>query len=88
MILVIPVDKRINETITVIKEKLNDLISSYKDLGIIIQKDKTELRIFQNGKIFDEDNQRSRLDYLGFVIDGETISLREKSLFKYYTRAY
>ncbi|MES1046894.1 hypothetical protein FOA22_20770 [Heyndrickxia oleronia] len=32
--------------------------------------------------------QKSKLDYLGFVTDGQTIQISEKSLFKYYSRAY
>src|SRR5699024_10076125 len=33
-------------------------------------------------------NNHARLDYLGLVMDGKNVQLREKSLFKYYSRTY
>ncbi|NLY45506.1 MAG: reverse transcriptase [Tissierella sp.] len=53
-----------------------------------IQPEKTEKRIYDNNQIYDESLRPSKLDYLGFVFDGINVKIREKSLFKYYSRAY
>ena len=49
---------------------------------------KTKTLKYFNDVIVDLDGNISFLDYLGFVFDGRLIRLREKSLFKYYSRAY
>lgn len=51
---------------------------------------KTSALFYANKKIYREVECKttSRLDYLGFVFDGTKVFLREKSLFKYYHRAY
>ncbi|MED1085489.1 reverse transcriptase domain-containing protein [Bacillus mycoides] len=53
-----------------------------------IQPEKTAKYIYTDNKILDELLQPSFLDYLGFTFDGNSVKIREKSLFKYYSRAY
>lgn len=70
-----------------IKEDIQSLVKSYKDLKI--HPEKTETFIYQDGLIISKGvNTRKPLDYLGFIFNGESIKLREKSLFKYYSRSY
>ncbi|MER2192141.1 MAG: reverse transcriptase domain-containing protein [Solibacillus sp.] len=88
LILVIPTT---NATVELLEEWKNELmaqIDRYKDEGLIIQEKKTELRLFKDKTIYNEKMEVSPLDYLGFVIDKNIIRIREKSLFKYYSRAY
>lgn len=88
MILVIPVTKTPTEVLTRFKNDLFQIIKRYESQGLNVQKEKTEIRLFTGGKILDENQKKSQLDYLGFVTDGKTVRMREKSLFKYYVRAY
>ncbi len=88
LILVIPTT---NATVELLEEWKNELmiqIGRYKDDGLIIQEKKTELRLFREKIIYNEKMEISPLDYLGFGIDKNIIRIREKSLFKYYSRAY
>ena len=86
LILVIPV---INlNSLEVLKGGILEIIQAYKSHGLKIQEEKTEIRVYINGRILDDSGQNSSLDYLGFVTDGQTVRIREKSLFKYYCRAY
>lgn len=60
--------------------------------GIELQNDKTQLYSFQNNlitNISNEDNHfNSSIDYLGFVFDGKEITIRPKTISKYYYRMY
>lgn len=88
LIIVIPTA---NATVEQLEEWKNELmiqIDRYKEDGLIIQEKKTELRLYRDKKIYNEKMEISPLDYLGFVIDKNIIKIREKSLFKYYSRAY
>jgi hypothetical protein len=38
--------------------------------------------------LFGSHEEITKLDYLGFSFNGEEVRIREKSLFKYYTRTY
>ncbi|MFB0846553.1 reverse transcriptase domain-containing protein [Paenibacillus oleatilyticus] len=51
---------------------------------------KTNALFYANKKIYKEVEgiTQSKLDYLGFAFDGTRVKLREKSLYKYYHRAY
>ncbi|OAI88959.1 MULTISPECIES: reverse transcriptase domain-containing protein [Exiguobacterium] len=69
-----------------IKNEIYEKISRYKDLKL--QKEKTILLSYSDRKMTTLEGQSSKLDYLGFVFDGNSIKIREKSLFKYYNRAY
>ncbi|MCI1592517.1 reverse transcriptase domain-containing protein [Heyndrickxia oleronia] len=88
LILVIPVTDASPEVLAVFRDQIIQEIIGYKSHGLRIQEEKTKIRIYSNGIILDENQQKSKLDYLGFVTDGQTIQIREKSLFKYYSRAY
>lgn len=86
VIIAIPLSE--NDNIKYLKKSVLDIVSKYKHYGLEVQKDKTEVRILKKGKILDEAENPSRLDYLGLVMDGHSVQIREKSLFKYYSRAY
>lgn len=88
LILVIPVSDTSSNELEKNKNEVLQIIYRYKSQGLKIQEEKTEIRIYSNGIILDESLQKSTLDYLGFVTDGQTVRMREKSLFKYYCRAY
>jgi len=55
---------------------------------LVIQEEKTKKFLYSENRILDEKLNQSILDYLGFAFDGNSVKLREKSLFKYYSRAY
>lgn len=88
LIIVIPVDKLDVARMNSFKNEIYKIIHSFKSLGIKVQEEKTEIRVYHNNKILDFNYKPSSLDYLGFVYNGDSIQIREKSLFKYYTRAY
>lgn len=88
LILVIPATPNDLLNVDYLISEVLDIVKKYKDDGLIIQKEKTGIRIYKNRLIWDEEEKQNKLDYLGFVIDGETVKIREKSLFKYYSRAY
>ncbi|KXY42242.1 reverse transcriptase domain-containing protein [Bacillus sp. FSL M7-1020] len=88
LILVIPENGDILERVKFLKDEVINIVEKYRDDGLIIQPEKTEIRFYENGLIKGENGERSKLDYLGFVTDGEAVKIREKSLFKYHTRAY
>ncbi|UZM98882.1 reverse transcriptase domain-containing protein [Lysinibacillus sp. MHQ-1] len=88
LILVIPATIATVELLEEWKTELMAQIDCYKDEGLIIQEKKTELRLYRDKTIYNEKMEVSPLDYLGFVLDRNLIRIREKSLFKYYARAY
>jgi hypothetical protein len=88
LILVIPVPNTSSNVLESLKNEVLQIIQSYKSQGLKIQEEKTEIRIYFNGTILDESLRNSTLDYLGFVTNGQSVRIREKSLFKYYCRAY
>lgn len=70
------------------KNEIMNIVNQYRNYGLIVQSEKTEVRQYKEGKILDTYDVPATLDYLGLVMDGSTVQLREKSLFKYYSRAY
>ncbi|WP_419955167.1 reverse transcriptase domain-containing protein [Neobacillus niacini] len=88
LILIIPVTNASSKLVEVKKNEILQIIQKYQSQGLKIQEEKTEVRLYINGTILDESQQNSKLDYLGFVTNGQSIQIREKSLFKYYCRAY
>lgn len=88
LILVIPLSEIDDGVVSTLKNEVLQKIKKYEEQGLKIQDEKTEIRIYTDGSIVDEENNKSALDYLGFVIDGQVVRLREKSLFKYYSRAF
>lgn len=56
-----------------------------------LQPEKTEQFLFnrQNEKrLVSIDKKKHHINYLGFYFDGKMVKIRDKSLFKYYSRAY
>lgn len=88
LIVIIPLENKSENEFAKVRDELFKIIDKYKKDGLIVQSEKTEIRLWNGDKILDEQLQPSKLDYLGFVTDGHMIQLREKSLFNYYTRAY
>ncbi|GGE79608.1 reverse transcriptase domain-containing protein [Priestia taiwanensis] len=88
MILIIPLSTEELDNFDKIKEELLDLVHKYRDDGLIIQGEKTEIRLYKDGEILNEQLKPATLDYLGFVTSGKIMQIREKSLFNYYSRAY
>ncbi|MGX4671075.1 reverse transcriptase domain-containing protein [Cerasibacillus sp. JNUCC 74] len=87
LIMIIPSKFTKNEILN-FKKEIMTIVNKYKHYGLHIQEEKTEIRIYKDKQIYDENDKYSTLDYLGLVMDGKSVQLREKSLFKYYTRAY
>lgn len=69
-----------------IKDFIFDIRNSIPNL--IINENKTQQFTVNNKTVFDMNNKQTFLSYLGFTFDGNSVRLREKSLFKYYCRAY
>lgn len=88
LILVIPISNQETASFHLIRDELLDIVGKYIDDGLNIQDEKTEIRLYKNGEILNEQLEPSTLDYLGFVTNGKFTKIREKSLFKYYSRAY
>src|SRR5699024_7237560 len=56
--------------------------------NISLQESKTELLEYKQKTIFQfQDGKKYRLDYLGFIFDGETVKMRGKSAYKFYRQA-
>ncbi|WDL98485.1 reverse transcriptase domain-containing protein [Alicyclobacillus sp. ALC3] len=87
LILAIPVSTRC-ENAHEVDFVLEQAVNSIPHLSL--QAQKTKHYIFENGQMLDIDNgcEKASLDYLGFSFNGEQVKIREKSLFKYYSRAY
>lgn len=88
LIVIIPLEQQSETEFAKIRNELFGIINKYKSDGLVVQPEKTDIRLWNGNNILDEQLQPSKLDYLGFVTDGQMIQLREKSLFNYYTRAY
>ncbi|MBC2025621.1 reverse transcriptase domain-containing protein [Listeria booriae] len=74
------------ETFQKIKESTESLIG---ESGLTLQTTKTKIYAFQEHRIFNlETSQRTAIDYLGFVFDGENVRMRQKSPYKFYRKAY
>lgn len=60
--------------------------------GLILEKDKTQFYLFKNNcitNITDPTNKfKSKTDYLGLSFDGKEITIRMRTISKYYTRLY
>lgn len=73
-----------------VKEFLFDVVE--KTQGVELQNDKTQLYSYTNqiiNNISKDDNHFiSHVDYLGFVFNGKEVTLRPKTVSKYYYRMY
>lgn len=65
---------------------INETKNSIENL--ILNMGKTQQFYFYNGNINKIYGDSSTINYLGFSFDGKYVRIREKSLFKYYNRAY
>lgn len=88
LVLVIPTEKASISLLENLSQELLDIVESFSNEGLVVQPEKTELKLFKNSRVYDISGNLSSFDYLGFVTDGYTIKIREKSVFKYYSRAY
>ena len=60
-----------------------------KNNKIEIQESKTELLEYRQKEIYNlRNSKKNRLDYLGFIFDGNTVKMRGKSPYKFYREAY
>ncbi|MEG0272746.1 MAG: reverse transcriptase/maturase family protein [Hydrogenoanaerobacterium sp.] len=73
-----------------VKDFVFDLVKKID--GIELQSDKTQLYTYKNytiNNVSDDANHFvSHIDYLGFVFDGKEVTLRPKTVSKYYYRMY
>ena len=53
-----------------------------------LNEDKTEHFFYNKGSIEKITGKSNLINYLGFTFDGKTVRIRDKSLFKFYCRAY
>ena len=81
------------ETITCYHDKIRTFIEKIPNL--VLQKEKTKIYTYSNGELQNQDslingttNSKNIIDYLGFSFDGKLISVRDKTISKYYYRAY
>ncbi|AXP50486.1 reverse transcriptase [Bacillus subtilis] len=87
LIIVIPIEGGIQDYNYQIHQKiLEDIKEQIPNLEI--QLEKTGNYFYNDNQIIDLDLNETILDYLGFSFNGKEVRIREKSLFKYYTRAY
>lgn len=87
LIIVVPFEGMIN------KDNYNHHIEFIESIRksiprLKIQEEKTDIYFYNNDRILDKLLNPSKLDYLGFSFDGQDVRIREKSLFKFYNRAY
>lgn len=72
-----------NEEITKFVYKVRDSIPNLE-----LNADKTEHFFYHNGIVEKIMGESNLINYLGFTFDGKTVRIRDKSLFKFYCRAY
>lgn len=87
LIIVIPFNEEVKNFDSNIHMKfINQIKNQIPNLDI--QEEKTGKFIYVYRHILNERLKPSHLDYLGFTFDGYNVKIREKSLFKFYNRAY
>lgn len=71
-------------------EKITKFIYDVRDSipNLELNEDKTEHFFYDNGVIKKLKGHSSLINYLGFTFDGKIVRIRDKSLFKFYCRAY
>ena len=79
------------------REILNSIIDEIKQIpNLILQPDKTQIYKYRDttlkscNALFLKDvlNGKNEIDYLGFTFDGKEITIRDKTISKYYYRLY
>ncbi|MED5046748.1 reverse transcriptase domain-containing protein [Bacillus siamensis] len=87
LIIVIPIEGNAQDYNYQIHQKnMDDIKEQIPNLEI--QPEKTGNYFYIDNQINDLDFNETKLDYLGFSFNGKEVRIREKSLFKYYTRTY
>lgn len=86
IVIVIPIKNNIYEYNKHI-EKINSITKSIPNLNM---NDKKTFKFIFKDKIFTEIDGKSKksFNYLGFYFDGKKVLIRDKSLYKYYSRLY
>lgn len=71
-------------------EKIAEFVYKVRDdiPNLKLNEEKTEHFFYNNKTVYKIKGDSNLINYLGFTFDGETVRIREKSLFKYYCRAY
>ncbi len=71
-------------------EKIAKFIYSVRNEipNLELNEDKTEHFFYENGTIEKIKGQSNLVNYLGFTFNGKMVHIRDKSLFKFYCRAY
>ena len=71
-------------------EKIANFIYSTRDKvpNLELNEDKTEHFFYDNGMIKKIKGKSNLINYLGFTFDGKNVRIRDKSVFKFYCRAY
>ncbi|WP_440213450.1 reverse transcriptase domain-containing protein [Cytobacillus praedii] len=87
LIIVIPIEGDVQDYNYQIHQKVVDDIKEQIP-NLEIQPEKTGNYFYANNQITDLAFNKTKLDYLGFSFNGKEVRIREKSLFKYYTRTY
>ncbi|MBL1225833.1 reverse transcriptase domain-containing protein [Enterococcus sp. BWR-S5] len=88
-ILVIPKAQIVNMGLSEFNEIESEVRRIAKENKIILQEKKTAKYEYDGSKIVNLENQEdSRVDYLGFVFDGKSVRMRGKSPYKFYRNAY
>lgn len=73
--------------IELIKNKILSMIGKIPKL--ILEKDKTKMYTYENGKIWEYPVRKNlQISYLGFMFDGKNIKIRPKAITKYYYRMH
>jgi len=91
-IVIIPYNEK-DENLNEFKDKYHNFIKKVvkSTPKLILNEGKTDIYRYDEGSeniIEKLDGKEDLLDYLGFTFNGRQVRLREKSLFKYYSRAY
>ncbi len=92
IIIVLPNVSEIN-----FKNKLNEILNIYEDKSKVkLEREKTQIYKYDKNelvncnKIMSEKfvNGKNRIDYLGFSFDGKIVTIKDKTISKYYYRVY
>ncbi|MFI3115197.1 MAG: reverse transcriptase/maturase family protein [Clostridia bacterium] len=86
-IIILPrdIDFSFDEIISYLKDAVNQTDN------LTLEASKTQIYTFENNTIFnisDNTKKKSHIDYLGFIFDGNEVTLRPKTVSKYYYRMY
>lgn len=88
--LVLPANKVSRTDFEKIVNKI--VLFAKNETKLTIQKEKTEIYRVANNEVYrineNGGTEKSMIDYLGFVFDGKNVKMRQKSVSKFYRKAY